>query len=131
MSVLVTARALQADQEAGTSKSKAVTPSTQQYHPSAAKAWAFATVGAGSPTLVASYNVTSITDSGVGLLTITIATDFSSLNFASLWTFWKGGGGAQFGYEVAHTAGSVEGVVTTTAAVVDPDAWSWVGFGDQ
>src|SRR6185295_9769716 len=74
--------AAQADQETGTSAVKFVTPSVQQYHPSACKVWA--AISGDGATLQASYNVTSITDTGAGDVAITIATDFSSANWAAL-----------------------------------------------
>ena len=73
--------ASQAEQETGTSTTVAVTPGVQQFHLSASKCWGFITTSGGTPTLQISYNITSITDSGVGLTTVTIATDFSSANY--------------------------------------------------
>jgi len=77
------APASQANQEAGSEAAKYVAPATQQFHPSAAKAWLYATVSGGTPTLQASYNIASITDNGVGLLTATWDTDFSSVNYCA------------------------------------------------
>lgn len=73
--------ASQADQETGTSTTTFVSPGRQQYHPSAAKFW----VKYNSVTTTAidsSYNVTSLTDNGAGDTSITIATDFSSADYA-------------------------------------------------
>ena len=76
--------ATQADQETGSINTEFVTPGIQQFHPSAAKCWGF-TIGGGTPVLTApSYNMTSITDTGVGILTVTIATDFSSANYVAV-----------------------------------------------
>lgn len=76
--------AIQSEQETGTDVVRAVTPGRQHFHPSAAKCWGF-TTGAGTPALNAqSYNMTSITDTGVGILTVTIATDFSSASWIAL-----------------------------------------------
>ena len=66
--------ATQADEEAGTSTSLIVTPGRQQFHPSAAKGWAYFNASA---TINRAYNVTSITDSGTGDATVNWATDFS------------------------------------------------------
>lgn len=74
--------ASQAEQETGTEAAKYVAPATQQYHASAAKAWGQVTYSTGTPTLNASYNMTSITDTGTGDLLFTIATDFSSGSYA-------------------------------------------------
>lgn len=76
--------ASQADQESATLTTEFVSPARQHFHPSAPKSWGF-TTGAGTPVLNAvSYNVTSITDSAVGDLTVTIGNDFSSANFTGI-----------------------------------------------
>jgi hypothetical protein len=71
--------AAQADQETATSTATIVTPGRQQYHPSAAKCW-LKCDHAG--TVDFSYNITSITDTGTGAVTVTIATDFSGVNYS-------------------------------------------------
>ncbi len=70
--------AVQSDQETGSSTSVAVVPGVMQYHPSACKAWVRFNA---SGTVAASYNITSVTDGGVGKWTVNIATDFSSANY--------------------------------------------------
>lgn len=47
----------------------------------AAKFWAFVSVSGTTPTLAASYNVTSVSRVSTGIYTITIDTDFSSANY--------------------------------------------------
>jgi hypothetical protein len=74
--------ATQADQEAATSTSVFVTPLRQKFNPAAAKAWAFVTVSGGTPTLAANWNVSSVSDTGVGIITINFSTSFSSANYA-------------------------------------------------
>lgn len=54
------------------------TPATINWHPGAAKAW-IKCDNAGA--IQASHNITSITDTGTGVVTVTIATDFSSINY--------------------------------------------------
>jgi hypothetical protein len=71
--------AAQADQETGTSTTTVVTPGRQHFHPSASKCW-LKCDHAGN--VNASYNITSITDTGPGVVTVTIATDFSSAHYA-------------------------------------------------
>jgi hypothetical protein len=73
--------ATQTDQETGTSTTTLVAPGTQHYHPSAAKFWAKL-----RNTMVASYNVTSLTEQGNGRITFTIATDFSSADWCCVAT---------------------------------------------
>jgi hypothetical protein len=119
--------AVQADEEAGTSNAVAVTPGVQQFHPSAAKCWARVTVSGGTPTLQASYNITSITDTGVGDLTITIATDFSGADWVALATV-----NTNMVTVTAIAAGSVEiKAFNFVPAFADPGTYYFAGFGDQ
>lgn len=71
--------ATQAQQETGTSAVAAVTPATQQFHPSAPKAWVQYDSAGGR---TSSYNVTSVTDNGTGNLSPVWGTDFSSTAYA-------------------------------------------------
>lgn len=132
--------AIQSEMETATSALLAVTPGRQHFHPGHPKFWAMATVAAGVPTLVASHNVTSITDTGPGLLTVTIATDFSSANWCGLVgvEYQTGEPTGQIG--LIDTAGRAAGSVvarcmqtgaSSNATLDDPDAWHIVGFGDQ
>ena len=68
-----------ADQAAATSTTAAVTPAVQQLHKSALKAWVrfVGTTGA----ISASYNVTSVTRTGVGLYTIVFVIAMTDANF--------------------------------------------------
>src|SRR3990167_8147332 len=76
--------ATQANMETGTAVDLVVTPGRQAFHPGHPKCWAMVTVSAGTPTLQTSFNISSITDTGVGQLTVTIATDFSSANWCCI-----------------------------------------------
>ncbi len=71
--------AAQSDQETATSTALAVTSGRQQYHPSAAKAWLITPTGFAS--IANSYNVTSLSDDGVGRCGVTLTTAFSSTNY--------------------------------------------------
>jgi trimeric autotransporter adhesin len=73
--------ATQAQQETGTATNVLVTPGRQQFHPSAAKIWQFTTYSGGTPTLAASYNVSSITDVSTGQLTINFSITLSSASY--------------------------------------------------
>ena len=102
-------------------------------HSSAAKFWVN-TTGTTSPTIAASYNVTSITDNDVGDLTIAIATDFSSANFAVVATSGRPSGEDSFisSRESDIAAGAWRGLCYDAAAVsTDPSGWHVVGFGAQ
>lgn len=73
--------ASKSDMETGTSITKVVTPGRAQYHPSAAKAWCFWDFPAGTPTARASYNVSSITDNGLGDVDIVFDVNMSSADY--------------------------------------------------
>lgn len=79
--ITVPAAADATEQEAGTEAAKYVAPLTQQRHPSAVKCWVRFNAAA---TVAASYNITSITDVGVGNWTVNIGTDFSSVNYCGV-----------------------------------------------
>jgi len=129
--VTVTA-ASQSDQETATSTTTAVTPAVQQFHPSASKAWAYVTVSAGTPTLQVSYNITSITDAGTGLLTITIGTDFSSVNWSGVSMAEDVATAIRVVIATSKSAGAITLLCQNAAATaVDPVAWNFDGFGDQ
>lgn len=131
-------KATQANQEAGTSN-KVVTSDVQHYHPSSVKCEGYVTYSAGAPTLVRSYNVTGVTDAGVGRLGVTIGNDFSGTSYsvggsASLGT--SGGSGAEPAILGAATAtraaGSVELEVRAVAkSLQDPIELNFQFCGDQ
>jgi hypothetical protein len=79
--------ATQAEMEAATSNTVAVTPLSTNWHPGVAKAWIVA--AGGGTSILASHNITSITDTGDGVLTVTIGTDFSSTNYVVVATAGK------------------------------------------
>lgn len=134
--------ATQTQMEAASSAVVSVVPAVQQFHPGHPKAWAMVTVSGGTPTLQTSYNVTSITDTATGRLTITIATDFSSVNYCN-----------QISVEAASNATAVAnrrfpciangGIAAGTVELncwdgtavnsnlVDPASWHWMALGDQ
>jgi hypothetical protein len=125
--------ASQAEQETGTTLDRVVITGRQQFHPGHPKFWGYA-AGDGS-SLLASHNVTSITDTAEGRLTVTIATDFSSVNWADHFNTLRNlnaqvSVGSSTG---TKTGGSIEfyqfDVQTTNLS--DPTAWSFSGFGDQ
>ena len=127
--------AIQSEMETASSTTLAVTPGRQQFHPSAAKFWVrFNSAG----TDAASYNVASITDTGVGDWTVVIATDFSSGN----WCVTAIAGQITSGTIplvclVVAMAGGTANILTrnsATFASADPtglDAIFVSGFGDQ
>jgi hypothetical protein len=129
--------ATQADQEAGTDVTVAVTPGSQHFHPSAAKFWCY-TNGAGTPVIGVSYNVTSIADTGTGLMTVTLANDFSSSQWCGVSTLLANGTGSfanNFPNGMAgKAAGSVVCYCVNSTALRDPTTgvgYQVVGFGDH
>lgn len=122
--------ATQAEQETATAVNKLVTSGRQQFHPSAHKWWAFITVAAGVPTLAASYNVTSITDTAVGRCTVTIATDFSSASWSPELSCEVTGLGQSQSY-TSIAAGSIVLQNGTSIALTDPISYGAAGQGDQ
>lgn len=132
------AAASQTDQETSTSNTVAVTPGTQQFHPSAAKFWARCN---STGTLSESYNVTSRTDNGVGDITITIATDFSTSTWAAF--IWgattlpaNNTNAVRIPGITSQAAGTIRSAVydltAAAPALKDPDtSYNFFGFGDQ
>lgn len=97
----------------------------------AAKFWVTVNVTAGTPSIAASYNVTSITDTGPGQLTVTIGTDFSSANWAC--SASVGGGAASvFANVIGKSAGTVlVAAISLADAFSDPARYEIMGFGAQ
>jgi hypothetical protein len=127
------ATSTQAQQEAGSSTAVATSPGTQQYHPSALKMWCQRD-GAASPGILSSYNVTSLTDSGVGLTTINLTVNFSSVNWSRCATRDIGSSGnLTIGFGGAASASSI--LVSTAADVdahtVSDQEWAVLSAGDQ
>lgn len=123
--------ATQADQETATSNARFVSPGRQHNHPGHPKCWAWVTQSGGTPTLSTSYNITSITDTGSGQLTITIATDFSSANWLALPMVADSNSRMPVIGNIA--AGSVRiDLYTDGGSLTDPSiGWGLAGFGDQ
>jgi len=134
--------ASQAEMEAAAASDKYVTPLRQHFHPGHPKCWGIVTVSAGTPTLAANYNLTSITDTATGDIVFTIATDFSSTAWACQHSVEIITGA--FAVATARdshikfgtlTAGTVSlqciDKTTTTNLLKDPQSWHMVGLGDQ
>jgi hypothetical protein len=118
---LTTTAAQKVDQLGTTSISIAVVPGVQQFHPSAVKAWANY-VCAASPTINASYNVTSITRNGTGDCTINFTTSFANANYVcSYMALQASGTVGVFGVMTSQSAGAAR-VVTFNTGGVQGDA---------
>ena len=122
-----------AENVTGTATDKIVTPGTQHYHPSACKCWGHVTVSAGVPTLQASYNVTSIADTGTGLMTVTIANDFADAYYAAVATIEDTASTVADALIIQSSKAAGSFVInshrTDTAGAYDPQGYSWACFG--
>ena len=123
-----------AQQETGSSAAVNVTPSVQQRHDSATKAWINFN-GTGTPTARDSYNVSSITDNGVGDYTINFTTAFSGATYAFSCTVGDAGANVVVAYvgTAAPTASAfrVRTYDLSAAGFTDP-VWVACSFsGDQ
>lgn len=124
------ALATQAQQEAATDTTVAVTPGRQQLHPSAAKAWLYVDTNA---SISASYNVTSATDIGTGQVRANWTITFSSTNYETnvsvrtdsplIATVNNGTGLA--------TGSCVYNCFNTSGSLTDPNFWMISAYGDQ
>jgi len=130
--------ATQADQETATSTILAVTPGRQHFHPGHPKAWLSCGVAAD---IQQSYNITSLTDTGTGIVTVTIATDFAAATYAALVTVEKINttlteANERIGHirNATRAVGSVafdcNDTTTTTNLTKDPTTWHVAMFGD-
>lgn len=127
-----------AEMESGSSSSVVVTPSIQQRHQSAAKAWVnFNSAG----TVAASFNITSVLDNAVGNWTVNIAIDFSSSSYAGVVTGGENTSGTLrsliYNIASAPAAGTfqifaLDGIDAVTARdPSDPNQMHAIFFGDQ
>lgn len=120
-----------AEQEAGTSTTKATTPGRQHRHPSAAKAWVkFNPAGA---IQAPDYNVVSVAKNAAGDWTVTISTDFSTANYVAVATAFNTNANDRVAQIDAQAVGTL-GVTCTTGAgaKADPTSFMLVAmYGDQ
>lgn len=90
-----------------------------------------------SGTILASFNVSSVTKNATGDFTINFTTAFSSADYCANANIYTAGGGGSalhtnFGFASAPTASSIRVfVLTATFASVDPEAVFVCGFGEQ
>ena len=131
--------ATQAEAESANSTTLAVVTGRQQFHPGSAKAWAFVTIAAGTPTIQRNYNVTSLTDNGVGDFTVNFTTAFSDANYCfAPGPSQNGAAGAATvvlenmdNVVRSTTAHRIYLLRTDTGAAVDAPKFSVCYFGDQ
>jgi hypothetical protein len=121
--------ASQAEQEAGTATNRYVSPANQHFHPSGVKAWGKSGI-AGN--LLGSYNITSVTDTGTGALTVTIANDFSSTNYSLTATIELASTtlAQSCTYDSVAAGSFLLRSVVEAGSAADPVTWSWQCCGD-
>ena len=117
----------------GSDSSRAVVPSAIPYHQGVCKGWVrFEQVGTHS--IIDSYNVSSISDAGVGITDINWSTNFANDNFAT----FASSGDALFAFGVTVSAGvsrvycgdDVSAIDSSGARADSTDA-SCMAFGDR
>jgi hypothetical protein len=128
--------ATQADQEATTATAAIVTPSVQQYHPSATKAWGLVRVTtAGVLTFSTGYNVTSVTTAaGIGTITVNLTVPFATSDYVITT------GIQQQTSALSNMVPQVTALASSQFSLIvfdssgsnrDPAAWHFACFGDQ
>ncbi len=125
--------AVETDQEAGTSNTLLVTPGVANFHPSACKGWCVFTVSGTTPTIVASYNVTSVTRMAVGKYKVTWTNVFSSAVYGAVCLARSDGVGffTCMDNSNAQTAGTVSFQFFGAGGSLAEPTWATVlAFGD-
>ena len=124
----------QAEAETNTSTTKTLSIANLKYHPAMTKCLAHVSYSAGTPTLNESLNITSITDTNTGRLTITIATDFSSATYPYQCSSEAPSGGSELFTNVrtgTQAAGSLEITTQNSGGVdTDPAVITFAAWGD-
>ena len=132
--------ASQAQMEAASSNSVAATPGNAQYHPGIAKAWVVFN-GQGTVAIQASYNVSSVTDNGLGDYTVNFVASFSNTEYAI--AGYGSHGGTSLPVILASNDTTDSGITTSGARLTanrlngissqlsDPYRMRVVFFGDQ
>jgi hypothetical protein len=121
--------------ETATSNTVAATPLNTNWHPGVVKTWLKCS-GDGL-TINASRNITSITDTAGGIVTVTIATDFSSANYCVIGTAQgssSGSPGMKYIHISSQAVGSFVGTSGAEPSVTgpsDPVSYYFACLGDQ
>ena len=125
-----TVLATQAEMETGTALTSFVTPGRTQYHPGVAKSWVSYDYSTGTPTVMGSYNISSLGDDGTGHIQVNYDTDLSAAHGATVGLIQAGAGG----YSMAGSSqavGSVDVWVSDDNHTLGDFDGSVVIFGDQ
>lgn len=120
----------QTKMEAASDQNSFVTPGNQQYHPGIAKFFAQITYVTGTPSATTSYNVSSLTDTGVGQVTVNFTKLFSSTNFCVVGMKETGQLDKELAYST-RTTGSVLILNFDDAGLAADTNCCVAGYGDQ
>lgn len=127
------AASTQAEMEAASVTTSAVTPGRVKFNPGVCKMWACISVSGGTPSLDGSHNVASITDTSAGNVTVTFTTAFSSAVYCAIASAVNGAGvNTMANVKSGQLAGSLIVRTQTGATGADTDNVSLVvaAFGD-
>lgn len=131
---LLTANITKAIQQTGTNSVAGVTPARQQDHDSALKAWVMFTGSAvnGAQTVNASYNVTGVSRTSIGIYVITFTTAFATTSYVGTITN-NGGVTDGFGEFITQATGTITGVflAKATGALFDPVSGAYCMFAGR
>jgi hypothetical protein len=126
--------ASKSNQETATSATTFVTPSVQQYHPSSTKMW-ISFVTTTTTSILNSYNITSLTDLGVGSTAVNFTTAMAGGNYCFVVSSYNSGAGSGYSAALAGSAASTSiQIITyypTTNTVADSNYVAMAGYGAQ
>ena len=124
--------ATQAEMETATATGDAafVTPGRTQYHPGVAKSWVSYDYSTGTPTVMGSYNISSLGDDGTGHIQVNYDTDLSAAHGATVGLPQSGATGVSMTGS-SQAVGSVDVYVSNADHNATDLDGSVVIFGDQ
>lgn len=113
------------DVAAASSATLAVTPGAMRQHPGVVKFWVQAGV---TGAIIASHGVSSITDNGVGLITVTLSIAF--INNSNMCCFGMATNSPNYVHSASPSASAQQfGCRDITGTLSDPIAWWLAGVG--
>lgn len=134
--VVAAASATQAEMEAASSTTVAVTPGRVKYNPGVVKAWVLFS-SSSTTTITSSLNISSLTDNGTGDTSIAFTTAFSSANYAFLQGLTSSSGNTpsvssiDTGTAPTGSGCRVRRSLTSSTPLFDSDLQSLAFLGDQ
>ena len=120
--------ATQAEMEAASSTTVYASPGRVKFHPGVAKGWVKAGITGNS---IASYNVTSVTDTGTGQATVNWSTNFSSANYCPVAALTTGDGQKHLSIGTQAAGTTLLQAYSASDTLIDPTNYYCAAFGDQ